>query len=73
MVVYSYTQHESSHALYLAISYRYYIGQKPHILVTDLDMLKQILVKDFNNFVDREVCAVRKHFLTTSTSNIVSI
>ena len=37
--------------------YSYYVGQKPHILVTDLDMLKQIMVKEFNNFMDHEVGA----------------
>lgn len=36
-------------------SYSYYVGQKPHIMVTDLDMLKQIMVKDFQNFMDHEV------------------
>lgn len=35
--------------------YSYYVGQKPHIMVTDLDMLKQIMVKDFQNFMDHEV------------------
>ena len=29
---------------------RYYIGRKPRILITDLDILKQIMVKDFDNF-----------------------
>ena len=38
--------------------YRFYIGQRPHILVTDLDMLKQIMVKDFNNFMDHDVSKV---------------
>ena len=34
---------------------RYYIGQKPRVAVTDLDVLKQIMVKDFDNFSDRVV------------------
>ena len=49
----------------------YYIGQRPHILVADLDMLKQIMVKDFHIFVDREVCAAMLLIiLTTSISNL---
>ena len=35
--------------------HRYYIGRKPRILITDLDILKQIMVKDFENFSDRVV------------------
>ncbi len=34
---------------------RFYIGKAPYILITDLDMLKQIFVKDFNNFMDHAV------------------
>ena len=36
-------------------SYRYYLGRRPRIIITDLDMLKQILVKDFDNFTDHTV------------------
>ena len=36
----------------------FYIGQKPYITITDMDMLKQILVKDFNNFMDRTVSTI---------------
>ena len=35
--------------------YRYYIGQQAHIQIADLDILKQILVKDFDNFSDHSV------------------
>ena len=35
--------------------YRYYIGQQAYILITDLDMLKEIMVKDFDNFSDHYV------------------
>ena len=33
----------------------FYLGQQPEILITDLDILKEILVKDFNKFMDRPV------------------
>ena len=53
--------------LYAIHQIRFYIGKKPHVLITDLDMLKQIMVKDFDNFsdhsvstVDREIFAVKK-------------
>ena len=36
-------------------THRFYVGQTPQILVADVDMLKQILVKDFNNFMDYPV------------------
>ena len=32
---------------------RYYLGSIPVYVVTDSDMLKQILVKQFDNFTDR--------------------
>lgn len=41
---------------------RFYIGQEAHILITDLEILKQIMVKDFNNFMDREVSSLVKCF-----------
>ena len=34
---------------------RFYIGAQAHILIADLDMLKQIMVKDFANFSDHLV------------------
>ena len=36
-------------------SHRYYIGLQAFILINDLDMLKQIMVKDFDNFSDHTV------------------
>ena len=34
----------------------FYYGVRPIVVVSDLEMVKQILVKDFDSFVDREVC-----------------
>ena len=34
---------------------RFYVGQMPHVLIADVDMLKQLLVKDFDNFMDQTV------------------
>lgn len=31
----------------------YYLLQSPHLIILDLDLIKSILIKDFNNFVDR--------------------
>ena len=50
------------------LSYSYYIGPTPHVLVTDLDMLKQIMVKDFNNFMDHEVGAAIQPLAIASKS-----
>ena len=44
----------------------FYLGQEPRILITDLDMLKEILVKDFNKFMDRAVREFRLHTLGMS-------
>ena len=35
---------------------RYYLGVRANVVITDVEMLKQVLVKDFDCFVDREVC-----------------
>ena len=34
---------------------RYYLGQRSNILLVDPEIMKQITVKEFNSFVDREV------------------
>ena len=34
---------------------RYYVGIRPMVVVRDLDMLKEIMVKQFETFIDREV------------------
>ena len=36
-------------------THRYYTGPQAFILINDLDMLKQIMVKDFDNFTDHTV------------------
>ena len=41
--------------IHLCVKCRFYIGQRPHILIADLDILKQIMVKDFDNFTDHAV------------------
>lgn len=51
---------------------RIYCGRRPLLVTTDLDILKEVLVKDFNRFTDRFVsflqsiilrCIVTKHTL----------
>ena len=39
----------------------FYVGQKPYIMIADLDILKHILVKDFNSFIDRPVSTMSKN------------
>jgi len=41
---------------------RFYVGQRPYLLVADLEMVKQVTVKEFNSFVDREVSNLH-HFV----------
>lgn len=46
----------SAWALYSYIhDYRYYIGTRSYIIVKDMEILKQITTKHFNNFMDRQV------------------
>ena len=40
--------------------FRYYIGQQAYVLITDLEILKQIMVKDFDNFSDHAVSWVNQ-------------
>lgn len=52
----------------------YYIGQKPSILVCDMELIKRIQIKDFHNFSDRQNFGV-KHGLRPNpkfTNNIIS-
>jgi hypothetical protein len=46
--------------------FRYYLGLQPILVVTDLELLKLILVKDFHNFIDRGV----NNFLINCISKI---
>ena len=32
---------------------RFYVGAQPRIAMADLDLIKEILVKEFDNFSDR--------------------
>ena len=34
---------------------RYYLGRRANILLLDLEIMKQIMVKEFNSFTEREV------------------
>jgi hypothetical protein len=34
----------------------YYMGLKPRIMLADLDILKEVLMKDINIFTNRPVC-----------------
>ena len=47
--------------------YRFYIGCQPCILVSDLEILKQILILDFDNFTNRMVCDVGQCFTDNNT------
>ena len=38
--------------------YRFYRGKRPIMMVADLEILKQVTVKEFNSFVDREVSKI---------------
>ena len=48
--------------IHYVIVCRFYLGTVPWLVVSDLDMLKQILVKEFDSFADRpvSVCACSK-------------
>ena len=48
-------------SLYLHI-YRVYMGRNPSYLVTDLDLLKQILVKEFSKFTNRPLAVSGFYF-----------
>ena len=50
----------------------FYIGQQPNILIADLDILKQIMVKEFDNFTDHAVSQGSIPTPYTSTINIVT-
>jgi len=41
--------------LYLDVYCRFYIGRQPGVLVSDLELVKNITVKDFDDFSDRFV------------------
>src|SRR5580693_4834916 len=37
----------------------YYSGQRPHVVVADLELIKAIQIKDFNKFSDRPHLALK--------------
>ncbi|XP_069161840.1 cytochrome P450 3A4-like [Procambarus clarkii] len=39
----------------------FYVGWKPTLVVADLDLIKQVLIKDFHNFSNRPALVVRAH------------
>ena len=45
-------------------SFRIYFGTKPFLFTTDLNMIKEVTVKQFDKFVDRTV----SNFLLTRSS-----
>ena len=48
---------------------RFYIGKKPQIMISDLDILKEIMVKQFDNFSDHSVsCLHLATFLYSTTA-----
>ena len=38
--------------------YGYFIGMKPYVVVKDLDMVKQVLIRDFHKFVNRPAMGI---------------
>ena len=37
---------------------RYYLGPKANIVISDVEMLKQIFVREFDSFINRQVSAL---------------
>lgn len=38
--------------------YGYYVGMKPYVVVRDLDMVQQVLIRDFHKFVNRPAMGI---------------
>lgn len=49
MLSYVNTCHCSNHYIYT----RFYVGRQPRIAISDVDLAKDIMVKEFDNFSDR--------------------
>ena len=41
--------------LFLLCLSSYYLGKRPNVVITDIELLKQVFVKEFNSFPNREV------------------
>lgn len=47
--------------MYLFLVCRFYLGSKFTVVVTDINMIKEVFVKQFDNFADRGSFAVSFH------------
>ena len=43
----------STGILWYVVHYRYYLGAAPRVAIADVELAKEIMVKEFDNFRDR--------------------
>ena len=53
--MYSCSRYKFIYEVFLLVFNRFYLGRAPFLLIFDLDILKQVLVKEFDSFMDRPV------------------